>query len=72
MKKESDHLTLELIKTPDIAAQLGAVKKANQLLIGFALETNNELENAQSKLEKKNFDFIVLNGPVKGFHQILG
>ncbi|HDR50516.1 MAG TPA: phosphopantothenoylcysteine decarboxylase, partial [Mariniphaga anaerophila] len=45
----------------DIAAALGSQKKANQILIGFALETTDEIENAQKKLEKKNLDFIVLN-----------
>ncbi len=60
IKKKDDTLTLELTKTKDILASLGAVKN-NQLLIGFALETNNELENAKSKLNKKNLDLIVLN-----------
>lgn len=59
-KKESD-LTLELVKTVDIAAALGKEKHNGQIFIGFALETNDELQNAQAKLEKKNFDFIVLN-----------
>ncbi|HFC00244.1 MAG TPA: bifunctional phosphopantothenoylcysteine decarboxylase/phosphopantothenate--cysteine ligase CoaBC [Phaeodactylibacter sp.] len=61
IKKKGKTLTLELEKTTDIAATLGKLKRKNQLLIGFALETNNELENAQGKLERKNFDFIVLN-----------
>jgi phosphopantothenoylcysteine decarboxylase/phosphopantothenate--cysteine ligase len=47
--------------TPDILASLGAIKKKNQLLIGFALETDNEAENAKSKLIRKNCDMIVLN-----------
>ena len=51
---------MELIKTKDILASLGDIKK-NQILIGFALETNNELENAKGKLKKKNLDLIVLN-----------
>ena len=45
----------------DIAASLGKKKREGQILVGFALETNNEEQNAQSKLERKNFDFIVLN-----------
>lgn len=61
IKKKDKTLTIELEKTTDIAATLGKQKRKNQLLIGFALETNNELENAQGKLERKNFDFIVLN-----------
>ena len=61
IKKKSDVLQLELVKNPDIAANLGVKKQKNQLLIGFALETNNEEQNAKAKLEKKNFDFIVLN-----------
>jgi phosphopantothenoylcysteine decarboxylase/phosphopantothenate--cysteine ligase len=61
IKKDSTEFTLELTKTPDILATLGREKKAGQMLIGFALETNNELENAIKKLEKKNLDFIVLN-----------
>jgi phosphopantothenoylcysteine decarboxylase/phosphopantothenate--cysteine ligase len=59
-KKDSD-LTLELKQTKDIAAALGKEKKENQILIGFALETENEELNAQEKLTKKNLDFIVLN-----------
>ncbi len=71
-KKESDsaRMTLELIKTPDILAEMGKRKRANQLLVGFALETENEVENALSKLEKKNLDLIVLNSlndPGAGF-----
>ncbi len=61
IKKKEDNFAIELTKTIDIAATLGKQKRTNQLLVGFALETNNELENAQSKLEKKNFDMIVLN-----------
>lgn len=60
IKKKDDSLSLELIKTEDILATLGE-KKRHQKLIGFALETNNELENARKKLKKKNLDFIVLN-----------
>ena len=61
IKKKGETLTLELEKTTDIAATLGKQKRKNQLLIGFALETNDELDNARGKLERKNFDFIVLN-----------
>lgn len=61
IKKKAGDLVLELERTPDIAASLGKTKQKGQFLIGFALETNNELENAQRKLSKKNFDFIVLN-----------
>ncbi len=60
IKKADDSLTIELTKTEDILATMGQRRK-NQKLIGFALETNNEVENARKKLEKKNLDFIVLN-----------
>ena len=60
IKKADDTFNLSMTKTKDIAQSLGA-KKKDQLLIGFALETENELKNAQSKLQKKNLDFIVLN-----------
>lgn len=59
-EKEGD-LTLKLVKNPDIAATLGQKKREGQWLVGFALETNNEVENAQAKLERKNLDMIVLN-----------
>jgi len=61
IKKTGDTLQLNLVKNPDIAASLGSIKRQGQLLIGFALETDDEMANAQQKLEKKNFDFIVLN-----------
>ncbi len=61
IKREKEDLILKLVPTEDIAATLGKIKKENQCLIGFALETNNELANARHKLGKKNFDFIVLN-----------
>ncbi len=61
IKKKAGDMHIELERTPDIAAALGKTKKEGQLLVGFALETNNELENAKGKLERKNFDFIVLN-----------
>ncbi len=60
IKKGSDTLKIELEKTPDILASCGAVKK-NQLLVGFALETDNEQQNAIGKLKSKNLDLIVLN-----------
>ncbi len=60
IKKKTNEFTIDLIKTKDILASLGEIKK-NQFLIGFALETNNEVENATAKLQRKNLDFIVLN-----------
>lgn len=60
IKKTGDTLQIELVRTLDILASLGKIKK-QQLLIGFALETNNEIENAIGKLKKKNLDLIVLN-----------
>ena len=54
-------MTLELKKTTDILKHLGTIKRPDQLLVGFALETENELENAKKKLIKKNLDLIVLN-----------
>ncbi|MES2829723.1 MAG: bifunctional phosphopantothenoylcysteine decarboxylase/phosphopantothenate--cysteine ligase CoaBC [Bacteroidota bacterium] len=61
IKKASAEFTLELKKTTDILATLGQRKSAGQILVGFALETNDEEENAISKLQRKNLDFIVLN-----------
>ena len=61
IKREGDELLLRLQPNPDIAAQLGKMKRDGQLLVGFALETNDEQSNAHKKLEKKNLDFIVLN-----------
>ena len=60
IKKSSESMTIELVKTHDILASLGKIKK-NQFLIGFALETDNEIENAILKLKNKNLDLIVLN-----------
>lgn len=60
IKKSDSNLTLELEKTKDILSSLGE-KKKNQFLIGFALETENEIENAKLKIKKKNLDLIVLN-----------
>jgi phosphopantothenoylcysteine decarboxylase/phosphopantothenate--cysteine ligase len=61
IKKDGQSLAIELVPTQDILAEAGKRKQAGQLLVGFALETNNELENAQSKLKRKNADLIVLN-----------
>ena len=61
IKREKDDLVIRLKPTHDIAAELGSMKKPHQRMVGFALETDNELLNAQSKLERKNLDFIVLN-----------
>jgi phosphopantothenoylcysteine decarboxylase/phosphopantothenate--cysteine ligase len=60
IKKTTEEFSIELEKTKDILASLGAIKK-NQFLIGFALETQNEIENAKLKIQKKNLDLIVLN-----------
>ena len=60
IKKSADNFVIELEKTKDILASLGSIKK-NQFLIGFALETENEIENAKAKIQKKNLDLIVLN-----------
>ncbi|MGE6355043.1 bifunctional phosphopantothenoylcysteine decarboxylase/phosphopantothenate--cysteine ligase CoaBC [Flavobacterium sp. NPDC079362] len=60
IKKASEEFSIELEKTKDILASLGTIKK-NQFLIGFALETENEIENAKLKIQKKNLDLIVLN-----------
>ena len=60
IKKKDSSLVIELAPTKDILRSLGTVKK-NQLLVGFALETNNEVENAKSKITKKNLDLIILN-----------
>lgn len=61
LKREKENLMLELQPTADIAAELGKRKKEGQLLVGFALETNDETCNALNKLHKKNLDLIVLN-----------
>ncbi len=61
IKKQEDTFTISLTKTKDILKELGSRKKAGQVLIGFALETDNELTNAQKKLVGKNADLIVLN-----------
>ena len=61
IKKTESEFSLELKKTQDILATLGKLKKNSQILVGFALETDNEEDNAIGKLKKKNLDFIVLN-----------
>ncbi len=60
IKKNDENLTIELVKNPDILKTMGE-KKTRQFLVGFALETQNEEENAKAKFEKKNLDMIVLN-----------
>ena len=60
LKKSDDDLRIELVRTKDIAAELGKTKEG-RTLVGFALETDNEEANAEGKLERKNFDFVVLN-----------
>lgn len=61
LKRGNDDLTIQLKPTKDIAGELGRLKTNEQILVGFALETNDELDNAYSKLKRKNLDFIVLN-----------
>ena len=61
IKRKGNDMLLRLQPTQDIAAALGAVKKKKQVLVGFALETDNELKNAHDKMERKNLDLIVLN-----------
>jgi len=61
MKRTNDHLIIRLEPTVDIAAEVGKIKSENQVLVGFALETDKNFENALHKLQKKNLDFIVLN-----------
>jgi len=61
IKKKENQFKIELVKTKDILSELGKKKKKNQFLIGFALETENELANAKEKLKSKNLDLIILN-----------
>lgn len=61
IKKQNAEFNLELVKTTDILSELGKRKQRNQILVGFALETENEEQNAKDKLLRKNLDFIVLN-----------
>ncbi len=70
-REATGDMTLRLVKNPDIAMRLGELKK-NQILVGFALETDHEKENALNKMKKKNLDMIVLNSlrnPLAGFHK---
>ena len=61
IKKKENSFTIELTKTTDIAKTLGQIKRTTQLMVGFALETDNEVENALGKIKSKNLDMIVLN-----------
>jgi len=63
IKKSEEELVIKLKKTKDILLSLGKIKKDNQILVGFALETFNEEEYALKKLREKNADMIVLNSP---------
>lgn len=63
IKKIKNDVVLELQKNVDIALEFGKLKTANQISVGFALETNNVLENSIGKLKKKNFDLVVMNSP---------
>jgi phosphopantothenoylcysteine decarboxylase/phosphopantothenate--cysteine ligase len=70
IKKTDQQFSIQLERTKDILQSLGAIKKSNQILVGFALETENETENAKLKLKSKNADYIVmnsLNNPGAGF-----
>lgn len=60
-RERVDALALRLVSNPDIAATLGASKRQGQIVVGFALETDNEMENAQAKLARKHLDYVVLN-----------
>lgn len=61
IKKTGDDLYIKLVKNRDIAFEFGELKRSNQLSVGFALETNDEMKNAIDKLQRKNFDMVVLN-----------
>lgn len=61
IKKESDSLTIELVKNPDILSTIASGKKSEQIVVGFAAESENLLENAKKKIKAKNLDFIVAN-----------
>lgn len=61
IKQKGEYLSVDLLPTADIAASLGAIKRKGSVLVGFALETDNEVDNAVKKLKSKNLDFIVLN-----------
>jgi phosphopantothenoylcysteine decarboxylase/phosphopantothenate--cysteine ligase len=61
IKKDDESFTIRMVKNVDIAYEFGKVKTATQISVGFALETNDELTHAKSKLQKKNFDMVILN-----------
>ena len=61
IKKQEEELTIRFVKNPDVLAWAGANKNANQLLVGFALESQNLIENGKDKLQRKNADVIVMN-----------
>ena len=61
IKKEEDSFTIKMVKNIDIAYEFGKIKTTDQLSIGFALETNDEVTNAMHKLARKNFDIVILN-----------
>lgn len=61
IKRTTDTMTIELVPNQDIAKKLGEMKTSEQILVGFALETNNVEENARLKIVKKNLDFVVMN-----------
>jgi phosphopantothenoylcysteine decarboxylase/phosphopantothenate--cysteine ligase len=61
IKKSSDDMKIDLVQTKDILKEIGKLKLPHQILVGFALETDNEEANALKKLKEKNLDFIVLN-----------
>ena len=67
IKKQDGEFFLRLERTTDILAGLGKMKRPGQLLVGFAAETENLLENARGKLERKNLDFIAANSVADGF-----
>lgn len=60
-REHTDSMTIDLVRNPDIAATLGEMKRPGQMLVGFALETNDEYKNALGKMQRKNLDMIVLN-----------
>ena len=60
-REKTQNPVIQLVPNPDIAREVGQTKRSDQVTVGFALETDNELSNAQSKLERKNLNFIVMN-----------
>ena len=69
-REKEEEMTVRLVRNPDIAAEMGKIKKEGQLTVGFALETDNELDNARKKLTGKNLDMVVMNSmrdPEAGF-----